>query len=82
MGQERGGQRVFGHSSRTGILEFGLIGLLVSLMHCLDSVVVSGGAVRIEKDTGPEKSLSFAQVSGRLGPSHSLPWFRVNPTPP
>lgn len=66
MGQERGGQRVFGHSSRTGILEFGLIGLLVSLMHCLDSVVVSGGAVRIEKDTGPEKSLSFAQVSGRL----------------
>lgn len=81
MGQERGGQRVFRHS-RTVILEFGLIGLLVSLMHCLDSVVVSGGAVRIEKDTGPEKSLSFAQVSGRLGPLHSLPWFRVNPTPP
>lgn len=42
-------------------------------MCCLDSIVVLGGAVRMEKDRGPEKSMSFAQVSGRLGPSHSLP---------
>lgn len=63
----------FRYSSRTSIWEFGLIGFLVSLIHCLYSVVFCGGAVRMEKDRGLEKSMSFAQVSGRLGLSHSLP---------